>query len=187
MRPGNKALKEIRRYQKSVDFLIPRSAFGRLVRSVVQEFAEGFRIRKLAMECLQTAGEQHITDLFTAAHLITISSGRKQLRASDIRLAAELKEIPKRLSSHQRFLDAASAAADAADAAADETDHDAAASVSAAAADDDADETDAAAAAETDAAADDDADEPDAAADAANENDAENENADADDDDDDPM
>ena len=35
-RPGTKALKEIRKYQKSTDLLIPKLPFGRLVREVTQ-------------------------------------------------------------------------------------------------------------------------------------------------------
>jgi histone H3 len=37
-RPGSVALREIRKYQKSVDFLIRKAPFARLVREIAQDF-----------------------------------------------------------------------------------------------------------------------------------------------------
>lgn len=54
-RPGTVALREIRRYQRSTNLLIPRMAFQRLVREIIQEVAprDEYRVQVMAMEALQ--------------------------------------------------------------------------------------------------------------------------------------
>ena len=42
-RPGTKALKEIRKYQKDVKLLIPYSPFQRFVREITQDFRKEFK------------------------------------------------------------------------------------------------------------------------------------------------
>lgn len=56
-RPGTVALREIRRYQRSTNLLIPRMAFQRLVREILQEVApqEEYRVQISAMEALQVS------------------------------------------------------------------------------------------------------------------------------------
>lgn len=52
-----KALREIRRYQKTTDFLIPRRSFQRLVREIMLGIDKNLRIKALALEALQEAAE----------------------------------------------------------------------------------------------------------------------------------
>jgi histone H3/H4 len=51
--------------QKYTDVLIPKAAFARLVREVMQNDvrSEGLRIQASALGALQEAGENHITQL----------------------------------------------------------------------------------------------------------------------------
>jgi Core histone H2A/H2B/H3/H4 len=54
-RPGTKALREIRAFQKSTEHLIPTAPFHRLAREIVHDFSpvgEPFRVTKVAIECL---------------------------------------------------------------------------------------------------------------------------------------
>ncbi len=44
-RPGTVALREIRRYQKSTELLIPKLCFQRLVREIAQEFKTDLRFQ----------------------------------------------------------------------------------------------------------------------------------------------
>ena len=53
-RPGTKALREIRRYQKSTELLIKRAPFQRLVREIAQDFKTDLRFQTSAVMALQT-------------------------------------------------------------------------------------------------------------------------------------
>jgi hypothetical protein len=52
-RPGTKALKEIRKYQKDVKLLIPYSPFQRFVREITQDFRKEFKWKFEAIKALQ--------------------------------------------------------------------------------------------------------------------------------------
>lgn len=52
-RPGTVALREIRKYQKSTEFLLRKLPFERLVREVAQEIKENMRFTKTSIEALQ--------------------------------------------------------------------------------------------------------------------------------------
>ncbi len=47
------ALQEIRKYQKSVDLLIPRTRFQRLVREVAMNLKDDLRFQAAALQALQ--------------------------------------------------------------------------------------------------------------------------------------
>lgn len=67
-RPGTKALKEIRKFQRTTDLLIRRLPFARLVRQICDDhFAPpGTQLRwqALAIEALQEAAEDYLVKLF---------------------------------------------------------------------------------------------------------------------------
>lgn len=63
-RPGEKALKEIRYYQKSTDLLIRKRPFSRLVKQISDELSEGIRFQVEALEALQHASEAYLVSLF---------------------------------------------------------------------------------------------------------------------------
>ena len=61
---GDRALLEIRKYQKDGGYLIPKRAFWRLVREICGGLAgeaKNYRWEVAAMEALQLAAETHIT------------------------------------------------------------------------------------------------------------------------------
>lgn len=61
-RPGEKALREIRFYQRNTDLLIPRLPFARLVGECqLVHSSKRFRWQSQAMLALQEAAEAHIT------------------------------------------------------------------------------------------------------------------------------
>jgi histone H3/H4 len=66
-RPGTRALKEIRKFQRTTDLLIRRLPFARLVRQICDDhFAPGVQLRwqALAIEALQEAAEDYLVKLF---------------------------------------------------------------------------------------------------------------------------
>jgi histone H3/H4 len=58
------ALREIRRYQKSTELLIPKLPFSRLVREITQEISVSLRFQSGAMEALQEAAEAYLVNEF---------------------------------------------------------------------------------------------------------------------------
>lgn len=75
-RPGTVALREIRRYQKSTDLLIPRAVFGKLTREILKKVshdgADGYRLHSMAVEALQEASEAHMVNVLHDANLCCI-------------------------------------------------------------------------------------------------------------------
>lgn len=54
-RPGTIALKEIRRYQRTTELLIPRLSFQRLVREIAQDVKDGMLFQAAALGALQVS------------------------------------------------------------------------------------------------------------------------------------
>ena len=62
-RPGLLALKEIRKYQKSTELLIPKLPFQRLIREIMQQFKSDYRFQAAAIGALQVIFNVHILNL----------------------------------------------------------------------------------------------------------------------------
>ena len=71
-RPGTVALREIRRYQKSTELLIRQAPFRRLVRELIQDLKQDFRIAAQAFKALQEAAEAYLVGLFEDVNLCAI-------------------------------------------------------------------------------------------------------------------
>ena len=63
-RPGTKALREIRKYQKSTDLLLRKLPFQRLVREIAQDYKRDLRFQGVALLALQGAAEAYLTAVF---------------------------------------------------------------------------------------------------------------------------
>lgn len=91
-RPGERALKEIRFYQRNTDLLIRRLPFARLVREVqTYFFRKPYRWQAEAMVALQEAAESHLVGLFEDANLCTIHAKRVTIMPKDIQLARRIR------------------------------------------------------------------------------------------------
>jgi len=75
-RPGTVALREICRYQKSTELLIPKLPFQRLVREIAQDFKTDLRFQSSAFMALQEAGEAYLVGLFEDTNLCAIHAKR---------------------------------------------------------------------------------------------------------------
>ncbi|ELR25487.1 core histone h2a/h2b/h3/h4 superfamily protein [Acanthamoeba castellanii str. Neff] len=67
--PGSLALREIRKYQKSTDTLIPKATFSRLTRQLTLEIKPGHRWTKTAVDALQQAAEAFVVGVLEEANL----------------------------------------------------------------------------------------------------------------------
>lgn len=118
LKPGTKALREIRLYQgkevayidpydprcvryshfghpptsnKKVDLLIPKLSFQRLVREIAQDIKSDIRVTVDALEALQTAAEAHLVQVFRDSYLLSLFADRTTMLPKDMQLAVSLR------------------------------------------------------------------------------------------------
>ena len=87
------ALREIRRFQKSVDLLIPLLSFQRLVHEVAQDFRMDLWFQSSAILALQEATEQFVVMLFESVNLCEIHRGQQTIAPKDFSLVRQLWHI----------------------------------------------------------------------------------------------
>ncbi|KAL1329186.1 hypothetical protein HN51_046333 [Arachis hypogaea] len=93
-KPGTVALREIRKFQKSFNLLIPAAPFMRCVKQITNQLStEVNRWTAEAMVALQEAAEDHLVRLFEDGMLCAIHAKRVTLMKKDIELARRLGVI----------------------------------------------------------------------------------------------
>ena len=90
-RPGTVALREIRKYQKTTENLIPKLRFARLVREIAQDFKPDLRFEGLAIVALQDAAEAYLITLYEDANLCAIHAKRVTIMPKDIQLSRRIR------------------------------------------------------------------------------------------------
>ena len=90
-RSGNKALNEIRKFQKSTDLLIHRLPFARLVKETTLKFHHALQWQSIAIEAVQHACEDYIIGLMEDANLSAIHAKRVTIMPKDIHLAQRIR------------------------------------------------------------------------------------------------
>jgi histone H3 len=82
---GTVAKREIRKLQKSTDFLIPKDPFQRLVREIAQQCGtDHTRFSVGSMTALQEACETFVTERFQRAENAMVFAGRRTLDVKDL-------------------------------------------------------------------------------------------------------
>lgn len=91
-RPGTVALREIKRYQKSFELLIPSLPFARIVRELTMYYSQVVsRWTAEALVALQEAAEDYTVHLFEDTNLCAIHAKRVTIMPRDLRLARRLR------------------------------------------------------------------------------------------------
>ena len=96
-RPGTVALREIRRYQKGVELLIPKLRFSRLCREVLQDMGKevcnkpDWRMTLSSLMANQEAAEAYLVGLFEDTNLCAIHAKRVTIFPKDIQLARRIR------------------------------------------------------------------------------------------------
>ena len=91
-RPGVRALREIRQYQRSTRPLIRRRPFRRLVRALARPAGVStWRVALEAIEALQEAAEAFLVAVFEDANLSAIHAKRITVMPTDIQLARRIR------------------------------------------------------------------------------------------------
>jgi histone H3 len=91
-KPGIRALKDIRKYQKSTKLLIPKSSFIRLVKEIIQKEKRDLRIQASAVLALQEAAEMFVVNMFEYSNYCAIHGKRVTVQAKDIQLVKKIRE-----------------------------------------------------------------------------------------------
>ncbi|CAH9146262.1 unnamed protein product [Cuscuta epithymum] len=90
-KPGTVALREIRKAQKSCNFLIPKAPFVRLTKELSIFYSPDVkRWQADALHALQEAAESYLVELLGHAQLCAIHAKRVTLRKTDFQLARRL-------------------------------------------------------------------------------------------------
>ncbi|KAK1257607.1 histone H3-like centromeric protein HTR12 [Acorus gramineus] len=90
-KPGTVALREIRKFQKSTELLIPSAPFIRLVRELTGIYSrEVNRWAAEALVCIQEAAEAFMVEMFNDAYLCSIHAKRVTLTPKDWQLARRI-------------------------------------------------------------------------------------------------
>ena len=90
-RPGTVALREIKRYQKSIDLLVPRAAFARLVRNICHDLSDEMRFTSDALRALQESSEAYLVGVFEDTNLCAIHAKRATIFKKDMDLARRIR------------------------------------------------------------------------------------------------
>ena len=90
-RPGTVALRNIRRYQKSVELLIPGLPFQRLARELSYSIKTDLRFRLNALFALQEMAEAYLVGLFEDTNLLAIHAGRVTIYTKDMDIARRIR------------------------------------------------------------------------------------------------
>ena len=97
-RPGTVALKQIRQYQKSMELLIRKLPFQRLVREIASDpevilspLCGKVRFQSAAIMALQEASEAYLVGLFEDSNLCAIHAKRVTIMPKDIQLARRIR------------------------------------------------------------------------------------------------
>jgi len=94
-RPGTKALREIRHYQRTTNLLLRKLPFARLVKELSESFVRigepNLRWQAHALLALQEAAEAYLVHLFEDANLCAIHAKRVTIQQKDVQLARRIR------------------------------------------------------------------------------------------------
>merc|ERR1711937_160108 len=90
-RPGTKALREIKKFQKSTDLLLRKLPFQRLVREIAREHNQDLMFQAQALGALQEASEMYLVGMFEDTNLAAIHAKRVTIMPRDLQLARRLR------------------------------------------------------------------------------------------------
>merc|ERR1719316_1441478 len=85
-KPGTKALREIKKFQKTTDLLLRKLPFQRLVREIAHEYNQHLQFQSQALNALQEATEMYVVGLFEDTNLAAIHAKRVTIMPRDLTL-----------------------------------------------------------------------------------------------------
>ncbi|XP_027202527.1 uncharacterized protein LOC113796451 [Dermatophagoides pteronyssinus] len=91
----NRALQEIKFYQKTVGLLIPRLSFMRLVKQILDELRPeiGYRWNSMALFALQEMTENYMVTLFEDLNVAALHTKRITIKVEDMELVRRIRGL----------------------------------------------------------------------------------------------
>eukprot|EP00804_Cyclotella_cryptica_P028602 CCRYP_020777-RA/>CCRYP_020777-RA protein AED:0.11 eAED:0.07 QI:0/-1/0/1/-1/0/1/0/118 len=89
--PGNVALREIHKYEKSTDLLICKLSFQHFVREVTQDFHGDMRYQTTALATSKEASEAYLIGLLEDTNLCAIHARRVTIMPKDMQLSRQIR------------------------------------------------------------------------------------------------
>ena len=93
-RPGTVALREIRRYQKSFELLVPKLPFSRFCREIMQDYKSDLRVKTAAFLAAQEMSEAFLVQRLEDSNLCAIHAKRVTIMKKDMQLAQRIQRNP---------------------------------------------------------------------------------------------
>lgn len=93
-RPGTVALREIRRYQKSHDLLVPKLPYSKLFREILQDYKSDMRVQAAAFLAAQEMSEAFLVQRLEDSNLCAIHAKRVTVMPKDLQLAQRIQRNP---------------------------------------------------------------------------------------------
>lgn len=91
VKPGVKAVREIRKYQKSTDMLIPRAPMIRLIKGILTDLEhDDIRLTKGAVKAIHEMAEVKLAEHFTLLTSLSVHRGGVTIALKDAALAKKL-------------------------------------------------------------------------------------------------
>ena len=90
-RPGAKALREIRKYQRSTDSIVPRAPLQRIIKEITGKYMPDARYSMGAIEAVHQCIEAYMVGLFEDTGLCAVHARRKTIMTRDMRLARRIR------------------------------------------------------------------------------------------------
>ncbi|VDM44200.1 unnamed protein product [Toxocara canis] len=93
-KPGQRALQQIRKLQRTTELLMPRAPFMRLVREIARQVAPNhndLRFQSAAISALQEATEAYLTMLFEDCNLAAIHAKRVTIFPKDMQIVRRIR------------------------------------------------------------------------------------------------
>ena len=93
---------EIRKFQKTTNLLLAKSAFKRVVKDITtdlheKEGCDDVRYRPETINALQKAAEALVVELFEDANLLALHAKRVTITKKDLLLAIRMRRLDERL------------------------------------------------------------------------------------------
>ena len=90
-RPGQRALRDIKLFQRSTDLLLPKAALFRVIKEMTAKIYPDARYSSAAITAIQNCVESHMIGLFEDTNLCAIHAGRATIMTKDMRLARRIR------------------------------------------------------------------------------------------------
>ena len=91
LKPGKKALREIKMYQRSTDTLLPKVALQRIVKELTAKILPDTRYTHGAIAAIQQVVEAYMVSLFEDTNLCAIHAKRMTIMTRDMKLARRIR------------------------------------------------------------------------------------------------